>query len=28
LTGHGPSDHAFGWESLPGVERILQQRCA
>jgi len=28
LTQNGPSDHAFGWESLPGVERILQQRCA
>ena len=21
LTKHGPSDHAFGWESLPNVER-------
>jgi hypothetical protein len=28
LTAHGPGDHAFGWESLPGVERIMQQRCA
>ena len=28
LTQNGPSDHAFGWESLPGVERIMQQRCA
>ncbi|HWB45549.1 MAG TPA: DUF3291 domain-containing protein [Hyphomicrobiaceae bacterium] len=28
LTNHGPSDHAFGWESLPGVSRIMQQRCA
>jgi hypothetical protein len=28
LTEHGPSDHAFGWESLPSVERIMQQRCA
>lgn len=28
LTQNGPSDHAFGWESLPSVERIMQQRCA
>jgi hypothetical protein len=28
LTQHGPSAHAFGWDSLPNVERILQQRCA
>lgn len=28
LAAHGPSNHAFGWESLPGVERIMQQRCA
>ncbi len=28
LTQHGPSDHAFGWESLPSVERVTQQRCA
>ena len=28
LTLNGPGDHAFGWESLPNVERIMQQRCA
>jgi hypothetical protein len=28
LTQNGPSDHAFGWESLPSVQRIMQQRCA
>ena len=28
LTKHGPSDHAFGWESLPSVKRVMQQRCA
>jgi uncharacterized protein DUF3291 len=28
LTRHGPSEHAFGWESLPDVERIMSQRCA
>ena len=28
LTQHGPSDHAFGWESLPNVELWMQQRCA
>ena len=28
LTRHGPSEHAFAWESLASVERIMQQRCA
>jgi len=28
LTTYGPSPQAFGWESLPSVERIMQQRCA
>ena len=28
LTKHGPSDHAFGWESLPNVKLWMQQRCA
>jgi hypothetical protein len=28
LTRHGPSTHAFGWESLASVERVTQQRCA
>lgn len=28
LTQNGPGDHAFGWESLPDVQRIMQQRCA
>ncbi len=28
LTKHGPSDHAFGWESLPNVKLAMQQRCA
>ena len=28
LTKHGPSDQAFGWESLPNVELAMQQRCA
>jgi hypothetical protein len=28
LTGHGPSAHAFGWESLPNVRLWMQQRCA
>ena len=28
LTKHGPSEHAFGWESLASVERVMQQRCA
>ena len=25
LTQNGSSDHAFGWESLPDVQRIMQQ---
>ena len=25
---HGASEHAFGWESLASVERVMQQRCA
>jgi hypothetical protein len=28
LTRHGPSDHAFGWESLPNVKLWMNQRCA
>ena len=28
LTQHGPSDHAFGWESLPNVKQLMSQRCA
>jgi hypothetical protein len=28
LTRHGPSAHAFGWESLPNVKLWTQQRCA
>jgi hypothetical protein len=28
LTRHGPSDHAFGWESLPDVRLWMQQMCA
>jgi hypothetical protein len=28
LTRHGPSDQAFGWESLPNVRLWMQQRCA
>ena len=28
LTVHGPSEHAFGWESLPNVEALMRQRCA
>jgi hypothetical protein len=28
LTRHGPSEHAFGWESLPNVKLWAQQRCA
>lgn len=26
-AAHGPSDHAFGWESLPNVKRLMAQRC-
>jgi hypothetical protein len=25
---HGPTDHAFGWESLPNVKLWMSQRCA
>ena len=28
LTRHGPSAHAFGWESLANIRLWLQQRCA
>ena len=28
LTQHGPSGHAFGWESLPNVKLWMGQRCA
>ncbi len=28
LTAHGPSEHAFGWESLPNIKLWLSQRCA
>ena len=28
LTHKGPSERAFGWESLPDVERVMSQRCA
>ena len=28
LTMNGPSDHAFGWESLPSVKLWMSQRCA
>jgi len=28
LTTQGPSDHAFGWQSLPNVRLWMQQRCA
>jgi Domain of unknown function (DUF3291) len=28
LTEYGPSDHAFGWESLPNIKLWMQQRCA
>jgi uncharacterized protein DUF3291 len=28
LTREGPTEHAFAWESLPSVERVMQQRCA
>lgn len=28
LTRHGPSAHAFGWESLANVRLWMQQRCA
>jgi hypothetical protein len=28
LTRHGPSAHAFGWESLPNIKLWMSQRCA
>lgn len=28
LTAHGPSDRAFGWESLPNVKLWMSKRCA
>lgn len=28
LRDNGPSEHAFGWESLPNAERLKQQQCA
>ena len=28
LTENGPSEHAFGWESLPNIKLWMQQRCA
>ncbi len=28
LTQQGPSDHAFGWESLPNIKLWMNQRCA
>ena len=28
LNEHGPSAHAFGWESLPNVQLWKQQHCA
>jgi hypothetical protein len=28
LTKNGPSDHAFGWESLSNVKLSMQRRCA
>jgi len=28
LTKHGPSDRAFGWESLKNAELWMQRRCA
>jgi hypothetical protein len=28
LTAHGPSAHAFGWESLPNVKLWMSKRCA
>lgn len=28
LNTHGPSDHAFGWESLPDQQAWRQARCA
>jgi hypothetical protein len=28
LTAHGPSDHAFGWESVPAAQLWKTARCA
>jgi len=28
LTEQGPSDYAFGWESLPNLQPQMRQRCA
>jgi hypothetical protein len=28
LTAHGPSDHAFGWESVPTAQLWKTARCA
>lgn len=28
LRAHGPSERAFGWESLPRAEQLRAQRCA
>jgi hypothetical protein len=28
LVEHGPSERAFGWESLPNVKLWMSQRCA
>jgi Domain of unknown function (DUF3291) len=28
LTEQGPSDYAFGWESLPNLQPLMRQRCA
>jgi len=28
LTKQGPSDSAFGWESLPSLQPSMRQRCA
>jgi hypothetical protein len=28
LTAHGPSDHAFGWESVPSAQLWKTARCA
>jgi hypothetical protein len=28
FNSHGPSNHAFGWQSLPNVKLWMSQRCA
>ena len=28
LREHGPSDYAFGWESLPNIKLWMSQQCA